>query len=171
MWQEEEQILLEPSDQQQLSNLFVFSKYINCGFEDEDSLKNLRILLCFVWLKQKTKKFCLTFCAFLRGRSKPESQEKTPDCQPKCWCHISEMLKLCLPINLSWRLTFSLSPTPIDLSSLEHALSNLGHMCARVCVCVHSCVCICEHVCVCVCACVRACACVCVCVKVEGGWC
>ena len=44
----------------------------------------------------------------------------------------------------------SLSPTPVDLSSLEHALSNLGNMWA------------------CMCACVRACVCVRVCVKVEG---
>ena len=48
---------------------------------------------------------------------------------------------------------FFLSSTPIDLSSLEHVLSNLGNMWA------------------CMCACVRACVCVRVCVKVEGEWC
>ena len=56
-----------------------------------------------------------------------------------------------------------LSPTPIDLSSLEHALTNLGNKCARarvwLCVCVRACarvyvrararVCVCVYVCLC----------------------
>ena len=54
-------------------------------------------------------------------------------------------------IDISAEDSPCLSPTPIDLSSLEHALSNLGNMCvcARVCMCV--CVCVCVHVHVCVC--------------------
>ena len=50
----------------------------------------------------------------------------------------------------------SSSPTPIDLSSLKHALSNLGNMCvhARVRACVYMCVRVCVHVHVCRCVCV-----------------
>ena len=59
--------------------------------------------------------------------------------------------------------------TPIDLSCLLLALSNLRNVCACVCVCVYVCVCACLHVCVCVCVYVCVCVCVCVCVKVEGG--
>ena len=62
-----------------------------------------------------------------------------------------DMLKFCLPSNLSWSLTCFLSCNPVGLGSLENALSNLGN----VCVCAHTC----------------ACMCVWVRVKMEGEWC
>ena len=81
------------------------------------------------------------------------------------------MLKLCLQISAEAQISpFFLSPTPFDLISHEHALSNLGNMCvcARACVCLCVCACVRVHVCMRMCVCVRAR--VCVCVRVcEGG--
>ena len=55
-----------------LLHLFVFRIYIVCGFEEEDSLENLRILSCFVW-KKKSVLFNL-LCVF--------AQTKPCFCQP-----------------------------------------------------------------------------------------